>query len=227
MNRYRHEFKYFLNSRNEQLLRIRAAGLLQPDAHAASDGTYLVRSLYFDDIQDSCLRENLAGTDPRSKFRIRYYNQDTAHLRLEKKSKTCGMTLKESCAITRDECRMFLHGQVPCITADMDPVKQKLFAQMQLRSLSPKVIVTYERVPYVYPGGNVRVTFDRMLSSSVEIEAFLDGSYVTRPVFPLGQSLLEVKWDEVLPNHIRDALQLEELSWTAFSKYGICRTYHL
>lgn len=227
MPRYRHEYKYFLDGAKESILRIRAKGILLPDPYVQTDGTYFIRSLYFDDYQNSCAKENEAGTDPRSKFRIRYYNNDTGRINLEKKSKTRGMTLKESCKLTLEECQLFLEGRIPRIAPDMAPVKQKLLLEMQLRGLMPKVIVSYERIPYVYQGGNVRITFDRNISSSADIDRFLDGTYACRPILPLGQSILEVKWDEVLPLHIKEVLSLDQLQWTAFSKYYMCRVYHL
>lgn len=227
MGRFRHEYKYLIDSRTETILRIRAKSVLMADSHAGADGSYFVRSLYFDDRQDSCLQENITGTDPRSKFRIRYYNNDSEQLNLEKKRKERGMTLKESCALTREECRQLLQGFIPEISAEMPPQKQKLLSEMLVRGLVPKVIVSYERIPFVYPAGNVRVTFDRKLSSSVENGSFLDGGYIERPVFEAGQSILEVKWDEVLPLHIQNILKLDNLQWTAFSKYSMCRKYHL
>ncbi len=226
MNRYRHEYKYLIDPRQEALLRLKAAAVLKKDPHVREDGTYLIRSAYFDDADDSCLAENIGGSDPRSKFRIRYYNGDTGRIQLEKKSKRRGMCLKEACAITREECGIFLRGGVPELR-DSDPeIRKQLFTEILLRGLRPVTIVTYERIPFIYTGGNVRVTFDRKLSSSPELGKFLDGDYLRRPVFPVGQSLLEVKWDEVMPRHIRDALQTDGLEWTAFSKYYMCRLVH-
>ncbi|MDE6982038.1 MAG: VTC domain-containing protein, partial [Lachnospiraceae bacterium] len=103
MNKYRHEYKYLIDSKEMAVLNIRAAGILQRDSHAGSEGSYFIQSLYFDDMKNSCDSENEAGTDPRSKFRIRYYNRNTESLKLEKKSKIRGMTRKESCSITREE----------------------------------------------------------------------------------------------------------------------------
>ena len=227
MSSYRHEYKYLLDSKMEQILLIRAGGLLSLDSHVQQEGSYYIRSLYFDDYGDSCLMENEAGTDPRSKFRIRYYNRDIGRIRLEKKSKTRGMTRKESCSITEDECRAFMEGNVPDVTEDMPPVKKALFLEMRMRSLIPKVIVSYDRIPFVYPGGNVRITFDKHIASSVQISEFLSGSYISRSVLPRGRCILEVKWDEVLPLHIRNVMEFDRLQWTAFSKYYMCRKYHL
>ena len=226
MNRYRHEFKYLVDARQEALLRFRAGSVMKKDPHVREDGTYLIRSAYFDDAEDSCLRENLGGTDPRSKFRIRYYNSDTGRIQLEKKSKKRGMCLKEACAITREECEIFLEGGVPPIRPEDPEIRQALFTEVLMRGLHPVNIVTYERIPFTYSGGNVRITFDRKLSSSRELHRFLSGDYTRRPVFPLGQSLMEVKWDELLPRHIREVMQTEGLEWTAFSKYYMCRLVH-
>lgn len=227
MSRYRHEYKYLLDPLQENILKIKAAAAMRPDPHVRTDGTYLIRSVYLDNAEDGCLRENLNGTDPRSKFRIRYYNRDTGRIRLEKKSKRSGMCLKEACPLSVDECRQLLRGEVPRTEEDMGSLKQSLLTEVLLRGLRPVVIVTYERIPFIYSGGNVRVTFDRKLTSSRDIGRFLTGDYLQRPVFPAGQSLLEVKWDELLPRHLKEILQTDSLQWTAFSKYAMCRRVHL
>lgn len=225
--KYRHEYKYVIDARQEAILRVRIGGLLEPDRHAGETGSYLVRSAYFDDCLDSCLNDNLLGAEPRSKFRLRYYGNDPGTIRLEKKSKQKGMTQKEICPVAAEEAEALLSGGFPAAESRMPPLKQRLLTELTQRALQPRAIVTYERMPFVYPGGNVRVTFDRMLSSSEEIEHYMTGDYLTRPVFPLGQSVLEVKWDELLPPFIKEALQLEDLQWTAFSKYYMCRAVHL
>lgn len=224
---FRHEYKYRIDAKQEMILQMKVLGAMQPDSHVRADGSYLVRSAYFDDIHDTCLSENFSGCDPRSKFRIRYYNSDTSWISLEKKSKVRSMCLKASCRLTAEECELFLHGHVPDVTEDTPAEKKKLFTEMRLRSLVPKVIVTYERIPFVYSGGNVRVTFDRKLTSSRELGRFLSGDYTERPVLSCGDSVLEVKWGEVMPRHIKDTLRLENLNRIAFSKYAMCRTFHL
>ncbi|MCI8854606.1 MAG: polyphosphate polymerase domain-containing protein, partial [Lachnospiraceae bacterium] len=202
-------------------------GLLEQDSHVREDGTYVVRSLYFDDYEDTCLFENESGTDCRTKFRIRYYNDDSSRIQLEKKSKYRGMTQKEACLLEEEEYRSLILGHMPQLSEGMPKQKKELLLEMQLRNLLPKVIVTYERVPFIYPTGNVRVTFDRNISSSFDTEHFLTGVYGERPIFPPGRSILEVKWDELLPLHVKEAMEMELLEWTAFSKYYMCRRYHL
>lgn len=227
MRRYRHEYKYIIDETQENILYALAQGILLRDSHVQEDGMYTIRSLYFDDPYDSCFYENMNGTDPRSKFRIRYYNSDTTQIRLEKKSKRRGMTHKISCSLTREECLQLMQGQQINPTEEMPEVKAEMLRQMQMRLLLPKVIVTYDRIPFVYSAGNVRITFDKNITASKEISLFLDGNYRQRPIMAYSQSVLEVKWDELLPLHIQKILQLDTLQWSAFSKYYMCRHYNL
>ena len=96
---------------------------------------------------------------------------------------------------------------------------------MLTRRLRPVAIVEYDRIPYVYKNGNVRITLDTNISSCSAVERFLDETLPVRPVMPMGQQLLEVKYDEYLPDFIYRNLQLHSLRQTAFSKYYICRKY--
>lgn len=98
---------------------------------------------------------------------------------------------------------------------------------MQLHLLRPAVIIEYERIPYVYKNGNVRVTFDTNISSSVSVENFLSGDIPKRPVMPVGYHLMEVKFDEFLPDYIYQSLNLGQLQQTAYSKYYLCRKFAL
>ena len=227
MRKYRHEYKYIINEVQENILYTLAQGILLRDPHVQQDGMYTIRSLYFDDPYDSCYYENMNGTDPRSKFRIRYYNRDTTRIRLEKKAKCRGMTNKSSCSLTEAECFQLMQGQYILPTEDMPEKKAELLREMQTRLLQPKVIVTYDRIPFVYTAGNVRVTFDKNITASKEISSFLKGDYRQRPIMAYSQNVLEVKWDELLPLHIQEILQLDTLQGSAFSKYYMCRNYNL
>ena len=227
MSKYRHEYKYMIDAKQEQILRIKAGGLMLLDKHVEGSDGYRITSLYFDDASNSCFYENENGTDPRSKFRIRYYNDDSGHLKLEKKSKRSGMTLKESCSITQEECLQMMKGDIPLVTDKTDEMAAKLFTEMRLRRLLPKVIVSYDRIPFVYKAGNVRVTFDKNLTASCDIAGFMKGDFAKRPIMKKGELVLEVKWDEVIPMHIKEYMMLERLQWTAFSKYYLCRKHNL
>ena len=95
----RHEEKYALGADQDALLAAKTAALLPRDAHAGADGRYLVRSLYLDDARDALLWDNLAGGEPRVKYRLRYYGDDPATLRLEKKTNQRLLGKKEFCIL--------------------------------------------------------------------------------------------------------------------------------
>ena len=226
-NRFRHEFKYVCSYGQLRNLQCRLSGLISLDSHAGTDGIYNIRSLYFDDYYDHCLMENEAGTDPREKFRIRIYNHSADRISLELKRKVRGKTQKLSCRLTEEQCRILMAGGIPEITPANPALLNKLILLMKTSLMRPKVIVEYERIPYIYPLGNVRITLDENICSSDRADLFLEDRIPLRPIMPAGQHILEVKYDEYLPDFIYQAAQLDNLRTTAFSKYYLCRKYSL
>lgn len=224
-NRFRHEFKYIISALEISEIKNRLNHLIPADKHAGFDGIYSIRSLYFDDYDDRCLRENEDGTDPREKFRIRIYNHSDERINLECKRKERGKTHKTSCRLTREQTEALMQGKILPDIASQPPLLQKLTMLMLTRRMRPVVIVEYDRFPYVYKNGNVRITLDTNIRSSSAVEQFLEEQIPTRPVLGVGHQLLEVKYDEYLPDFIYRSLQLHSLRQTAFSKYYICRKY--
>lgn len=227
MMEYRHELKYVVTAPQMALLESHIRGLIPPDIHVGEDGNYRIRSLYFDDNYNSCYQENEIGTDPREKFRIRIYNGDAGRISLELKRKEHGMTQKRSCLLSEEQCRELMAGRPLPVDNGYPPVLQKLNLLMRTRLLRPKVIVEYDRTPYASILGNTRITLDQNMASSDEIGHFLDSQLRRRPIMPAGQHILEVKYDEFLPDYLYRNLQLDSLRQTAFSKYYLCRRYTL
>lgn len=222
---YRHELKYLVSEAEIAMIKNRINHMLPQDSHAGPAGLYTIRSLYFDDYQNRCFYENENGTDPREKFRIRIYNHSAERIMLECKRKERGKTLKTSCPLTREQTMQLMQGKILPNIGDQPPLLQKLTMQMLTQRLRPVVIVEYDRIPYIYSSGNVRVTLDTNISSSKSVMCFLDETIPKRPVMSLGGQLLEVKYDEFLPDYIYRNLQLDNLRQTAFSKYYVCRNY--
>ena len=225
LNKFRHELKYQITDAQLVMLKNRINHLIPADSHTGADGVYSIRSLYFDDYENRCLRENEDGTDPREKFRIRIYNASSERITLECKRKERGKTHKTSCPLTVEQTKLLMAGKILPDIGSQPPLLQKLTMLMLTRRMKPVVIVEYDRIPYVYKNGNVRITLDTNIRSSSAVEQFLDKTIPVRPVLPTGQQLLEVKYDEYLPDFIYRSLQLHSLRQTAFSKYAICRTY--
>lgn len=219
--KFRHEYKHPVNGADILQLQTRLSAVLPHDSHSGEDGTYLVRSLYFDNVWDKALREKIDGVNSREKFRIRYYGDDTSFLRLEKKSKRNGLCQKESAVITKEMCEHILRGETEFLFKSGIPLLQEFYAKMRYQCLRPKCVVVYRRECFVNPVGNIRVTLDTDLRGSNTPDDFLN---LERLLLPAGKTaVLEVKWDEFLPQFIRDAVQLKTRRTTAFSKYAAVR----
>lgn len=220
---FRHEYKFRLSPGEYLCLRSRLRAVLPHDPHAGPDGEYFIRSVYFDNADDKALREKLDGTDRREKFRIRWYNGDLSYIALEKKSKRRGLCCKTGCLLTKEELSRLLRGDVSWMKTSGRETAAELAAKMELQGLRPRTVVDYRREPFLFPAGNVRVTLDRDIRGGSFHPDLLE-----RGAFPLpagGTVLLEVKYDQFLPDLIRDLVQLDSRSAGAFSKYAACRGY--
>lgn len=218
---YRHEWKYQISYEDLLILRQRLRLIMQLDPHA-SNGSYHIRSLYFDTPMDTALQEKKDGVSRREKFRIRYYNMDPSVIRLEKKSKWAGLGNKQSAELTMQQVQNLIDGNLSWMQDRRDLVGE-LYEKMQSTLLSPRVVVDYMREPYVFAPGNVRVTLDYDIRTSWNCSDFLREDCLTLPTEPV--YLMEVKWDAFLPDIIRDAICLEGRRSAAFSKYAQCRMY--
>lgn len=223
---YRHELKFLCGEGELRLLEERIRHICALDSHVGRDGRYAIRSLYFDTCDDSCFYENEAGVDHRKKYRIRVYNGNTDLIHLECKETLHGLKKKEVCLLSLQQCRQLMDRKPVTELYPKQELLRRFLVEQRLQLLMPKVIVEYIRTPYVYEAGNVRITFDRYIRSSMEIRRFLEHQISGRSVMAQDSHILEVKYDEGLPGTIRELLSSgQELSATSFSKYCLCRQY--
>ncbi len=224
---YRHEYKFGIGVPELERLRLTAGILMGMDEHLRGRKAYQIRSVYFDDPEDSFYHMNEAGVDPRVKYRIRCYEGDDGFIRLEKKIKRCGMTRKESCMLSRELADLLINGQLPGIGKDdlkaYPALLNEFVLLMHTKLLRPKVMVVYDRSAYINRAGNVRVTFDTGISACVRCDKLFDRDIPLCPVMEPGRELMEVKYDELLPGYIKNSLDIAGLRQETFSKYYLCR----
>lgn len=220
----RHEYKHRINYEDYLVIRSRIKQIAEPDSHADEDGRYRIRSLYFDNLYDKALLEKINGVDKREKFRIRYYNDNSDFIRLEKKSKVHGLCHKISAPLTKEEVLSLCSGEVSFLLVSGRPLLQELYAKMKYQLLKPRVIVDYEREPYVYQAGNVRVTFDSDIRTGLYHNRLFDAPFFTAPA-ETQAIILEVKYDAFLPEIIEKAVRVPDRQTAAYSKYAVCRMY--
>jgi hypothetical protein len=226
IGKYRHELKYQTDYFRYLELRPRLKAVMHMDGHGDELGRYLIRSVYFDNYRDKALREKIDGVPYREKFRIRYYNDDLSFITLEKKIKRAGLCLKLDAPITQQQCADILGGDIAWMPHHPSPVVQELYCKMKGGMLRPRVTVSYKRQAFLFPAGNVRVTFDSDIRTSLYSTEFMkphmvDISACDDP----GNIIMEVKYDEFLPEVISHIIQTDGLRQCAFSKYAACRRF--
>ncbi|NMB29889.1 MAG: polyphosphate polymerase domain-containing protein [Clostridiales bacterium] len=217
----RHELKHYINYADMLQIRSRLPHVASLDKNAIEGNGYRVRSLYFDNYSDKALREKNDGVDNREKFRLRYYNENTGYIGLEKKSKRNGICFKEKAKITKQQCECLLNGDIEILKQIDNPLCMELYTKILYQQLRPKNIVEYWREPYVYPAGNVRVTLDYDIRTDLNPHNFLSPESISIPI--TNAYILEVKYDNYLPEIIRGMVSLSNRRSTSFSKYAIAR----
>ena len=221
----RHEWKHLISPPEDQVLSGRLRRLFPHDRHAGPDGSYRVTSLYFDTPYDDALREKLDGVDRREKFRLRYYGEDPAWLKLEKKCKRGGLGSKRSVRLSREEGARLLAGDPDFLLEREEPLLAELYHKLRGSLLAPRTVVCYDREAFSYAPGNVRITLDRNLRTGLDAAAFLAPG-ARFPLKPLeGRTVLEVKYDAFLPDLVRMAVQVPDRRAGACSKYALCRRF--
>lgn len=194
------------------------------DKHSNDNDKYIIHSLYFDDYTNSCMFDNDAGLGKRYKWRIRYYNNDLSYICLERKEKYNSLCHKDSCQLSLEEYEKIINNDVSELFWNTDKKLLKEFCvQIMNRLFRPKVIIDYERTAYVEPITNVRITFDRNISASKDVNRFITNDYTKYPLLQKNRHILEVKFDDILPSYIKQATHIEDLSQTTFSKYYLSR----
>lgn len=219
----RHEYKHRINYADLFQLRARLVLLMTMDEHSTSKDGYDVRSLYFDNYADKALFEKINGVDDREKFRLRLYNGSPNLILLEKKRKSKGLCHKSSAQISREVCRELINGEFSSLSHLEDPLLVEFYAKLRYQQLRPRTIVEYRREAYVMSPGNVRVTLDHHIRTSNQPAFFLSQDY---PSFPIPDScILEIKYDQFLPELVRSLTALTSRQSISFSKYAVSRIY--
>ena len=221
---YRNEIKHIIDPADRAAIIANMRQVAQLDPNVGPTGTYLIRSLYFDNLTDKAMREKIDGVNEREKFRIRYYNGDTSFIKLEKKVKRNSMGYKVTAPMTAEEAQRIVEGDTTWMATSGRALIIELYSKMKSQLLRPKTIVDYTRTPFIYKPGNVRVTVDENIRTGLRCIDFLNPDCIT---VPAGEApiLLEVKWDGFLPTIIKDAVRVNGRRAQAFSKYAQCRVY--
>ncbi len=224
MRKYRNEIKFIISNNMAEVLKQRLSLIMSVDTNSYNDdNSYLIRSLYFDNENSDAYYEKMDGVEYRKKYRIRIYNFDDKFIRLECKYKHNNMTSKDQILIDTEVCSKIINGNIEEIDLTKDNLLRQFALDYRLNRLTPSIIVDYNRVAFTYHVSDVRITFDSKIKSGLYNYNLFDKTATTYSVIDDNEMVLEVKFNEVLPESIAIILQTVPTFRQAFSKFATCR----
>lgn len=218
---YRHELKYLISEREADILKKRLMLKAGLDSHAGG-GSYFIRSLYFDDVWESAYNDKQAGTAERRKYRIRIYNYSDDVINLECKSKRGSYINKKSARLSKEELNTILRGDYSFLVKRDEQVLKEFYIACCSEGLRPGVLVDYDRTPFVYDPGTVRITFDEHVRAGFMSYDIFDRNIPVYETLGEGQLIMEVKYTEYYPDNIRELIEPAASVYTAASKFVMC-----
>lgn len=222
LNVYRSEWKFYLSLQEYHYLKGLLEGIMTPDPNMGEKGQYYIRSLYFDSVDNVDYMTKMAGVEMRKKIRLRIYDTDSDKAKLEIKNRFNSYMLKESLSITRDDAERLISGDFSALSSFTSPVAGKARNIMEGGLYSPKTVVDYEREAFIYPEHNVRITFDKNIRAAAS-DRLYDKDLPMTPLIREPVTVLEVKYDQMLPHFIKDAISSAMLLNSSISKYCLAR----
>lgn len=216
----RQENKFLVNTEQIARLKKRLPSVMTLDAHGGQDG-YTVRSLYFDSLEDRDYHDKLDGLDCRKKIRLRTYDRAHSVIKLELKEKENGLQRKRSLLMGREETKAMLAGDYRCLLKRQEPLAMELYALMTAGCYLPRCIVEYERLAFIHPANDIRVTLDSNLRATESNLNIFARCLPTYPVQSRSTATLEVKFNGFLFSYIKALLNMTDPLSVSNSKY--CR----
>lgn len=222
LNVNRFELKYQINMQEAALVQARLSQVMESDPHNQVSG-YFVRSLYFDNVENTSYYEKVDGFEKRKKYRLRIYDFHSKLIKLEIKQKDNETITKDTTAIDSETLNELIHENYDSLLHHRDQVSQKVYFHFKRHHFRPVVIVQYQRTAYKLDFNQIRITVDSDLRKSAEVLHFNRPEITTIPVLEKNHFILEVKYNHFLPKWLSNLFLATRFTRCAASKYCLSR----
>lgn len=227
----RYELKYLVPERLLPAIRAAAHATCRLDRYAGADGTYRIRSLYFDTRAHDLYWANAREAASRFKVRARNYPGTTSPVFLEVKNRILDVIVKTRAAVPAASWRRVIDCEGRALAELSKANLRGAFAfanRVHLHHLEPTLLVEYEREAYESEiDSYARLTFDRNIQVQPPLGFNLDAdpkrwrdvdhTLRTRTTEPV--SILELKFERCPPAWMVSLVSRLELTRLSFSKY--------
>jgi len=219
----RQEKKYLISLDRYYYLSRQFSRTLVEDTHSSGDG-YLVRSLYFDDIDDNDYEEKINGVEVRKKIRLRNYGPGSKSAKLELKQKQGIWQKKRSLTLDKDKALRLIVGDYTALLECKSDFADECFGIMSMRCYRPKAVVSYTRKVFIAKENETRITFDHNIKGTEACFDIFSHNLLENPILDPYMVVLEVKYNDFLLSYIKDIIQSSNESERAISKYCLSRS---
>lgn len=219
----RQEKKYLISL--DQLYRhsYHLSQIMMEDPHNNGDG-YVVRSLYFDTLDDNDFHEKEDGVELRRKIRLRNYGPESVFAFLEMKQKQGAMQKKRSLRLQREDARHLSKGDYGVLLRYEGAFAKECYALMQSRCYLPRAVIEYRRKAFIAKENNIRITFDHHIIGTESCFDIFDAELMQNPILDPYLAVLEVKYNGFFLSYLKEMLHECNKSESSISKYCLGRS---
>ena len=219
----RQEKKFLINLPQVYDLGYKLSQVMREDVHNEADG-YLIRSLYFDTLEDRDFQEKEDGVEVRRKIRLRCYGPNSDFALLEMKQKQGSNQKKRSLRMSRADAQQLIGGELGVLLKYEEPFAAECYALMQMHCYRPKAVVEYRRRAFVAKENKIRVTLDHHIVATESCFDIFSPELMQNQALDPYLAVLEVKYNGFLLSYIKDIVRHCNEFETSVSKYSLSRT---
>ncbi len=227
----RYEYKYLIPDSAISAIRAAVRTTSKIDRYSEPDGTYRIRSLYFDTDHYDLYWANDREQPDRFKLRARTYPGKQSPVFLEVKRRILDVIVKSRAPVPANMWREVLAGNDAALASLAPNVRASAFkflAPYHRHHMRPVLLVEYEREAYISEiDSYARLTFDRKIAvqgqDKLDFEAMptrwrsIDHRAQTLTEEPV--CVLELKFERRPPRWMVDLVKRLDLMRYSFSKY--------
>jgi len=220
----RKELKYYIPHNEYVILSNFLRKIMRQDIHNKyGKKGYLVRSLYFDTLDNKSFEDKMAGIEERAKYRLRTYGANYKWVKFEIKSKRNNSVLKETAMISSEDAAEIQNMNYEVMLKYNNPILNKAYLEFKKTPYHPVVMTDYFREAFTYDINKIRIVFDKFLkSTSLQLDLFDIDPFPTQKL-KKGLVIMEIKYNNFIPGFLKQILQIPCFERSAISKYCIGR----
>lgn len=224
---HRYEFKYLISGDTRAAVLCALENRMERDSYSTEDGSYFVRSLYFDTSSFRCHRDKEDGLHSRYKFRIRSYSAELCEpVFLELKGKYDNLVYKHRQLLRADGLADAMEGGIGALCSHVmegekyNGVGRHFVADCFRSRLAPSLVVDYSRTAFENSANpDFRATLDTAVTARKSGRNGVPCGHCQdlAPSF----SVLEIKFRYHLPAWFHRMVQGYQLCRVPFSKFHL------